>query len=462
MREAEKAVRWSDYKSSQVTSTGSVTQVSKPVKSSDVNLEREQGAVRDPKLKAHRRGNAALNPRYTSHFYQQCRGADEVKIRLSRSYVIQQLIMAASTMCPAMLLPIRRINCKLNGFYKHISLNKTAAYSSGLTINNAIERQGLPERGSQRQRRQRRAIEPRTERMPVDQDWTAVYPSAASFRPNAVPLPVRMGYPVKRGVPPEKKGNLELIKMGTFLKTFKSSGLINEDVPQSKFSPILMPMVLEWDIPNFLHLTPDAIKKHCEALKPFCTEWPAELDSDTKCEEHFPIQVQTKDFVSAGLSLRNPNTRTVTLTVKLSSLNLDDHARKKMIKLSGDRYNKDTDTLTITTDSCPLKQQNYDYAMYLLTVLYHESWKTEAWEKEKTRTDMEEYVWEDSPSQKNILETLLRMQPLEEKEGGVQEELLGRAEVQEYKDSVTKLKNEGETESNMQQYKEAVKKLLNI
>lgn len=78
---------------------------------------------------------------------------------------------------------------------------------------------------------------------------------------------------------------------------------------------------------------------------------------------------------------------------------------------------------------------------------------------------MEEYVWEDSPSQKNILEILLRIHQLKEKpedEGGVREELLGRPEVQEYKNSVTKLKNEGETESNMQQYKEAVKKLLNI
>lgn len=57
------------------------------------------------------------------------------------------------------------------------------------------------------------AGEPRTERMVVDQDWTAVYPTAKSFKPDAVPLPVRMGYPVKRGVPPEKKGNLELIKV---------------------------------------------------------------------------------------------------------------------------------------------------------------------------------------------------------------------------------------------------------
>lgn len=49
--------------------------------------------------------------------------------------------------------------------------------------------------------------------MPVDQDWTAVYPAATPFRSGSVPLPVRMGYPVKGGVPPEKKGNLELIKV---------------------------------------------------------------------------------------------------------------------------------------------------------------------------------------------------------------------------------------------------------
>ncbi|XP_072528362.1 small ribosomal subunit protein mS35 [Salminus brasiliensis] len=336
--------------------------------------------------------------------------------------------MASSTFCPV-LLPLRRINCNLNKICTLVSLNRTAAYSTGLPINNGAERQ---DRGRSGQRRQKKIMETRTEKMAVDQDWTAVYPTAASFKPGSVPLPVRMGYPVNRGVPPAKKGNLELIK-----------------------------------IPNFLHLTPLAIRKHCEALKPFCTEWPAALDSDAKCEEHFPIQMQNKDYVFAGPSLRNPDARIVRLTVKLSSLNLDEHARKKMIKLSGERYNKDTDTLTITTDSCPLKQQNYDYAMYLLTVLYHESWKTEAWEKEKTRADMEEYVWEDSPSQKNVLETLLRMHPLGEKqqqqeEEEVREELLGRKEVQEYKDSITKLKNEGETESNMQKYKEAVKKLLSI
>ena len=118
--------------------------------------------------------------------------------------------------------------------------------------------------------------------MSVDQDWPSVYPVAAPFKPSAVPLPVRMGYPVKRGVPMAKEGNLELLK-----------------------------------IPNFLHLTPVAIKKHCEALKDFCTEWPAALDSDEKCEKHFPIEIDTADYISSGPSIRNPKARVVTLRVRV-------------------------------------------------------------------------------------------------------------------------------------------------
>lgn len=49
--------------------------------------------------------------------------------------------------------------------------------------------------------------------MAVDQDWSSVYPTAAAFKAASVPLPIRMGYPVKRGVPPPKEGNLELIKV---------------------------------------------------------------------------------------------------------------------------------------------------------------------------------------------------------------------------------------------------------
>lgn len=65
--------------------------------------------------------------------------------------------------------------------------------------------------------------------------------------------------------------------------------------------------------------------------------------------------------------------RIVTIRTKLSALQLDSHAKDKFRRLIGERYNEDTDTVTIVTDRCPLRQQNYDYAMYLLTALYHES-----------------------------------------------------------------------------------------
>lgn len=47
----------------------------------------------------------------------------------------------------------------------------------------------------------------------------------------------------------------------------------------------------------------------------FCTEWPSALDSDDKCMKYVPIQIQSKEFVSAGPSLRNPDARIVTLKV---------------------------------------------------------------------------------------------------------------------------------------------------
>lgn len=216
-------------------------------------------------------------------------------------------------------------------------------------------------------------------------------------------------------------------------------------------------------IPNFLHLTPVAIKKHCEVLKDFCTEWPAALNTNKKCEKYFPIEIDTADYVSSGPSIRNPRARVVTLRVKLSSLNLDDHARKKLIKLVGERYCKTTDVLTIRTDRCPLKRQNYDYAMYLLTVLYHESWKTEEWEKNKTEADMEKYVWENSASEKNVLETLLQMKVATEEASEVSKEaLLGTREVDNYRTAIISLKNQGENRDTLSQYKESVKRLLSV
>ncbi|XP_041071696.1 28S ribosomal protein S35, mitochondrial isoform X1 [Carcharodon carcharias] len=312
-----------------------------------------------------------------------------------------------------------RVDCNFRG---------AALYSTPSSLNSAPPTEAVTRgnRASPRAKQRREPVPPRTEKMEVDQNWCNVYPTASAFKPSVVPLPIRMGYPIERGVPPDKIGNLELIK-----------------------------------ISNFLHLTPPAIKRHCTALKEFCTEWPAALDSDEKCEQHFPIKIETTDYVAAGPSLRNPKARMVTLTIRLSNLNLDDHARKKFIKLVGNRYNKDTDILTIMTDRCPLRRQNYDYAMYLLTVLYHESWKTEVWELDKTEADLDEFIWENSQSEKNALDTIFRMKEAE-KLSVSKEEIINSPEVHNYKTSVVNIKNIGETEDNILQYKESVKKLLHL
>lgn len=67
------------------------------------------------------------------------------------------------------------------------------------------------------------------------------------------------------------------------------------------------------------------------------------------------------------VSSRNPLSRIVTIIVKVATLNLDKHARDKFLRLVGERYNAETDELTITADRCPLRKQNLDYATYLLT-----------------------------------------------------------------------------------------------
>lgn len=174
--------------------------------------------------------------------------------------------------------------------------------------------------------------------MSVDQDWGSVWPGPRSFHPATVPLPVRQGY-AEKGTPPDKYGNAELMK-----------------------------------IPNFLHLTPPVIKKQCEALKKFCTPWPKALDTDEKCEKHFPVEVISSDYCHSSPSIREPLARIINVRFKLSALQLSQRAKDKFLRLVGERYNEESDKVTIVTDRCPLKKQNYDYAMYLITALYHESW----------------------------------------------------------------------------------------
>ena len=64
--------------------------------------------------------------------------------------------------------------------------------------------------------------------------------------------------------------------------------------------------------------------------------------------------------------------------MKVGRLPLNAHAKDKLLRLVGERYNPENDVLTIMTDRCPLRQQNLDYTLYLLTALFHESWVSDS------------------------------------------------------------------------------------
>lgn len=88
--------------------------------------------------------------------------------------------------------------------------------------------------------------------------------------------------------------------------------------------------------------------------------------------------------------------------------------------------------------------------------------KTEEWEKEKSEADMVEFVWENSASERNALDTLLQIRAAEKMQEVSRQEVLDSDVVLGYKKSVVALRNEGETEKNMAEYKNSVKRLLNL
>ena len=271
--------------------------------------------------------------------------------------------------------------------------------------------------------------------MKTDQDWTNVWPASHTFKWSAIPFPVRQGYVQKmienEGIPPSRYANAELMK-----------------------------------IPNFLHLTPNHIKKHCAALRKFCTAWPAGLETGEDCEKHFPVRVTTQDYVFDGASVRDRRAATVTLQIKLSSLKLDHHARDKLLRIVGERYDTKTDTLTLISDRCPLKRQNEDYVKYLLTAVYHESWKTETWESAKEEEDMEMYTWHMTKSKPRVVKTLNRMRDADP--AFLQDRTINEAEiekipvVQKFKEALEQLHDEGESLYSLNKYKKSTRDLLNL
>ncbi|KAL3986348.1 Mitochondrial ribosomal subunit family protein [Acanthocheilonema viteae] len=270
---------------------------------------------------------------------------------------------------------------------------------------------------------------PRKEEMSVEQDWPSVWPTARSFRSSVVPLPVRMGarrHPERRA-PFKTEGNLELVK-----------------------------------IPNFLHLTPAAIERHCNAIKKFCTKWPEKLDKKA-CQKFFPLTVSYCDYVHQGNSLRDMRSRVIIVHLKLSALHLNEHALDKLIRLAGDRYNPENDILTIVTDRCFTRKQNYDYAMYLLIALYSESSKVEDWEVKKfedIRLISRTTDFKGSKMENDLQHLLINMKDEQSNETITRQKI--DLKLEEFSKSWEKYRNNKETFETVRSYAESIKKLLGI
>lgn len=264
----------------------------------------------------------------------------------------------------------------------------------------------------------------REEKMKEDQDWPSVWPSAKTFVPSSIPLPLRQSYEeTPRTVPRGKYANTELLK-----------------------------------IANFLHLTPIAIERHCKALKKFCVDWPDGLDSDEEVRSHFPVTYVMSDYVHSSPTIRDEKARIVKLKVNIQDLNLNDRDADKLKRLAGHRFDEKTGILTITASACPMKAQNQDYADYLLTALYFESRNHERWEDSKPECDWERFFWDLSQSKSKLKIYTSGFKQIDEE---VIEKGEGDPIVEDYRKSLEKI-FDNECHDNLECYRMSVEKLLNL
>ncbi|KAF1755038.1 hypothetical protein GCK72_021606 [Caenorhabditis remanei] len=264
---------------------------------------------------------------------------------------------------------------------------------------------------------------PRSEEMdPEKNKWSDVWPAARTFAASVVPLPVRMGSRpnVEKRAPFKKEGNLELVK-----------------------------------IPNFLHLTPVAIKQHCDAIKKFCTPFPPELiATPSLAATCLPISVQYSTYIHQGTNIRDIRSRVVTMIVDVESLKLTENAQEKFIRLAGKRYNKESKKLTIITDRCHTRKQNLDYAHYLLTVLYHEANKVEQWAELKERSDNLQVEFEGSETKTKLVDLIEKA-----KTAGLKPD---ESSITEFGEMWKSYRNSEETVDKTREYGRQMKKLLGI
>lgn len=98
----------------------------------------------------------------------------------------------------------------------------------------------------------------------TEAEWSSVCTRPRPFDPYLMPIPIRMGRAEKGSITPPAIGNLELMKVHTWFMRlhvfiFFKLPETSELKPDTSWSFI--------QIPNFFHLTPLHIQKHCEALK---------------------------------------------------------------------------------------------------------------------------------------------------------------------------------------------------
>ena len=177
-------------------------------------------------------------------------------------------------------------------------------------------------------------------------DWSDVYPAEKPLDPYLIGLPIRGGgHKIRKELPPLAESN-----------------------------------AVFWQTPNFFHLTPPAIEKHCEALKPLLAEWPSDLP-------YCPVEVETTDFLLSGNERYHQDGRHVRMEVDFDSLQLTGRAREKMLELLEGKYDIDRNVIKLESRRCPTKTQNKDYLYYLLKVLYFEANRCEKWEEMRLATD---------------------------------------------------------------------------
>ncbi|MES1905703.1 MAG: 28S ribosomal protein S35, mitochondrial, partial [Paramarteilia canceri] len=209
-------------------------------------------------------------------------------------------------------------------------------------------------------------------------------------------------------------------------------------------------------ISNFLHLTPNHIKQHCEMIRSkFCNFLPTEdKEFMNLIAEEMPIDLETIDFLYDSPHSYDERSRKVTLSIKVEDLKLSKEQKAKLVKLAGNFYNFQENKLKIVADKCPLRSQNIDYSLFLLQVLYRESKKLHHWEKERTLEDLIEYDWDKGSSKTFLKEFENKVVNKADKET--------IKKFDQYKKAVEEFHNKPDDSDAMSEYKNAVLDILKL